>query len=489
MLGASANLLMQMNHEAISHVTPEVTSLEHMPTVDGRGVLPGVASLVVDATSLEFFSAGWSQLIGASSEPASLTEWVQSIHVGDRQRVQQVLDNSCSSLNPHTFDLECRTEVGSRTIRLRGQLASTVAADRRLLIVAYDLAMLGGPPLVNTPGHVDGNTLADIAPTMMWSTDATGRSEWFNRRWLEFTGQSLQQALVGGRNGAIHPEDRTSVMSAFKAAFQQRDAIELEYRMHAHNIGWRWISERSTPRFSANGELLGYVGVCSDVTQEYHYRRRLYDRESVLQQLNDIGERERTYLSCAIHDGILQDIIGADMLMQNSEKLDEEALAKRLQRTRETLNSAISHGRKLISELRPMILDEQGIVSAIEFYAAEIENRSPLKFKVACEECPDIASTFWGCNVFRIVQEAMNNVEAHSGVESASVHLSVSDRQFRAVIRDEGDGFDVSSQTDSFGLKCMRERAEIFSGALEINSQPGEGCCITLQVPIPASVS
>lgn len=328
-------------------------------------------------------------------------------------------------------------------------------------------------------------SIADAAPILMWSTGVNGQCDWFNRNWLDFTGETMESALAQGRSATVHPDDREPAMSAFMAALELRDSIELEYRLTRHDGSYCWMLDRSAPRFDASGDFAGYVGVCGDISRDYELRRCAAEREQMMQQLNDIGERERSFLSCAIHDGILQDIIGADMLMQARDGLDQDGLKAKLDRARTTLGSAINHGRRLISELRPMILDERGLISAIEFYAAELQNRGTVKIDVRNLSANEIASPLWSGNVFRIVQAAMNNIESHSESATAVIEISQANGEFRVVVSDAGVGFDAEAAHDSFGFRCMRERAGLFGGTVVIASELGKGCTVTIDIPLP----
>lgn len=327
--------------------------------------------------------------------------------------------------------------------------------------------------------------IGDASPVMMWTTSIDGESEWFNRHWLEFTGQGLEQAVQDGRFSKMHVEDRDAARIAFEAATEFQDSIQIEYRLLSHSGDYHWFVDRAGPRFDETGKFSGFVGVCIDISNQITYRERLALRESVMHQLHAISERERSFLACAIHDGLLQDVIGSDMLIQSVRGMEEEAQTRRIQQIRETLKSAIKHGRRLISDLRPMILDEQGLASAVEYYAAEIENRSNIKINVASDLPKEVSLTFWRGNVFRIIQEALNNVEAHSGSPTATVNMVSDSSRLSVHIEDHGAGFDVAEHDESFGIRCMKDRAEIYGGSVEIESDV-RGTRVIIHVPIPA---
>ena len=338
----------------------------------------------------------------------------------------------------------------------------------------------------NQQAAIDWRSITAVLPTPVWISDQHGLCVWCNEAWLEFTGQSREQAIREGRHGTLHPDDRETTDSAFAAAFAQRDSIEVEYRLQHHGGGYRWVLERAVPHHDSEGTFCGYVCMCLDVSIDHEQRRLAAERESMLQRLHNLSERERTFLSCAIHDGILQDIIGTDMLLQGLDQASETDLVSKLSQAKHTLHSAVQHGRKLISQLRPMILDERGLVAAIELYATEIQNRSGLQFSViAAQRELEVQCPLWDVNVFRVVQEAMNNVETHSQAETASIGIQQNAGSVHICISDDGVGFDVEAQRDSFGLRCMYERVELFAGSLGIDSSPGRGCRVQLVMPLP----
>ena len=463
---------------------------------------PGLACWVSDFRNGEFFALGWCELLGLSKEPESIEEWLECVHQEERLEVKRKVESLAKSTEPAVkgqiggngqragglqFDYRAATEGDFRWMLMRAQhVLDENAEPARLVVTSFDTTLLHSLQLQLRDASPE-QTIAKAAPILIWATDPKGRCEWFNARWLEFTGNTLESALVGGRCGNAHPEDREAAISAFRAAFELKDSIELEYRLHHHDGNYRWVLDRSTPRYEEDGSFAGYVGVCLDITHEYEYRQRLGERERMLACLHEINDRERMFLSCAIHDGILQDIIGTDMLLHNVDKLEPEKLNDRLVLARKTLKSAIRHGRRLISELRPMILDEQGLVSAIEFLGAELENRGTLDIKVSSSVPRDeLFAPFWSGNVFRIVQGALNNIELHSNSPTAQVTISAdAKQQFCVVVEDEGVGFDVDANQSSFGIRCMRERAELFGGSVEIASTIGEGSRVTIRVPFP----
>lgn len=336
--------------------------------------------------------------------------------------------------------------------------------------------------------HFCPDDLARHAPILIWSTDTDGRCVWFNERWLAYTGSTLESAVADGRYASLHEEDQEATQAAFDAAFELRDSLQLEYRLRGADGRYRWMLDRSTPRNNDVGEFLGYIGVCTDISHEFDFRQNIASRERMLAQLLGINDRERGFLSHAVHDGILQDIIGAEMLLHNIEQLEPEKQEKKLTLARATLRSALKHGRRLISELRPLILRDEGLVRAIASYAAELEARCGIRFDVKNGYADSPRNPLWSGNVFRAVQAAMNNIEVHSQVNEAAVEVSQTDDGYlQIVVADEGVGFEYEPKRESMGLRCIRERAELVGGMVSFETALGSGCRVTIRVPLPVA--
>jgi PAS domain S-box-containing protein len=108
--------------------------------------------------------------------------------------------------------------------------------------------------------------MADGAPVLIWLADAFREATWFNQRWLDFVGRPLARELRRGWLDNVHPDDRDHWERVYGAAFEARQAFQLEYRLRRHDGEYRWMLDHGIPRFSAEGEFSGYIGSCIDVT-------------------------------------------------------------------------------------------------------------------------------------------------------------------------------------------------------------------------------
>jgi len=205
---------------------------------------------------------------------------------------------------------------------------------------------------------------------------------------------------------------------------------------------------------------------------------------SASRQVFQIIEEERLRIARDMHDGPAQSMANLVLQAEVLERLvskDPNALVRELAHFKAGVRDALDETRRLIFDLRPMTLDDLGLVPTLRKFIKEYGDKSELvaRFHLVGEERRLPGN--YEAVLFRIVQEALNNVRKHASAHSVEVTLTLQPHRAVAVIKDDGDGFDVPAtearqgRTRNLGLISMRERADLEKGALEIRSQIGKG--------------
>lgn len=124
--------------------------------------------------------------------------------------------------------------------------------------------------------------LVEQAPILIWRADVSSGCDYFNQRWLEFTGRTMEQELGNGWAEGVHPEDFQRCLDIFLGAFKQRVVFEMEYRLLRADGEYRWLFDRGVPLFTPGGEFVGYTGSCVDIHERVEARealKRAHERE------------------------------------------------------------------------------------------------------------------------------------------------------------------------------------------------------------------
>lgn len=110
---------------------------------------------------------------------------------------------------------------------------------------------------------------------MIWRSNLHAKCDYFNERWLAFTGRTLQDELGEGWSAGVHPDDRARCLKTYLDAFRQHEPFEMEYRLRRYDGEYRWVLDTGGPIHDAAGGFVGYVGSCVDVTDRVQARAAL----------------------------------------------------------------------------------------------------------------------------------------------------------------------------------------------------------------------
>jgi PAS domain S-box-containing protein len=299
--------------------------------------------------------------------------------------------------------------------------------------------------------------------------------------------------ILGKTDAEIFPADMAARFRANDLQVQaERRAIQFE-EVAPHDDGPHHYISVKFPLEDAPDRPCAVCGISTDITERIVSEERLKREEQLLRRLLELREREQMLLAYEIHDGLVHYIVGAKMILEGhggdrteGAKLD----AGGYQEVLRLLVEAIDDGRRLISELRPPILDEEGIIGAIEYLAAEHLQKSGRTVRFIHDVDFDRLSPLLEQTIFRIVQEALNNFVRHSAASQAQVKLQQSGRTVRLEIQDSGVGFNPAQVSpDRFGLRGIVERSRLFGGNATINSRPGGGTSVVVEIPMDQPVS
>jgi signal transduction histidine kinase len=162
----------------------------------------------------------------------------------------------------------------------------------------------------------------------------------------------------------------------------------------------------------------------------------------------------------------------------------DKELRERVDRVREMVESSLAVIRNMALLLRPAMLDDLGLAAALGWLAREISRLAGLHIQVQADDLPpDLPDEHKTC-VFRIVQEALHNIQKHANANAVEITVRASDAWLSVTVQDDGRGFQ-QGRNHGLGLTGMHERAESLGGSVKITSGPGKGTLIEVALPLP----
>ncbi|MFW6292173.1 MAG: response regulator [Spirochaetota bacterium] len=231
--------------------------------------------------------------------------------------------------------------------------------------------------------------------------------------------------------------------------------------------------------------LRGFAAVVSSYTGERE--RGVGQLRRLVIRLTEAEDRERGRIAALLHDDLQQTLAGVKVHVDMAARRagGDAFVAERLDTAVRLIEQAIDRSRTLSHELSPPMLKTRGLEAALRMLADEIGRLHGLRVDVESDAERVELSDFAGLVVYRAVQELLFNVVKHSGVDEATVGVSLDGTGLRLVVRDHGRGFDVDDALagdtpTGLGLVSLRERVEAIGGALEIDSTPGSGSRFTI---------
>lgn len=329
---------------------------------------------------------------------------------------------------------------------------------------------------------------------MVVRRDVDGKVTFVNPAFLETFG--LEGGDVLGRPLLFepHPEDRPIVEEKLRQLGASAPVVKVWHRVEtSHGVRWQTWTHRAI--LGPDREVAEIQSVGSDTTAIREIQDQISESRAELRDLAHrlfaLQEEERRLVAKEIHDGLCQSLTALAFqiafLKESLGAAAEEARGE-LQEINTLLESTISAARALAWRLRPGILDDLGLADALRVEARRFSERTRVACDVLAPEHRCTLSTAARSALFRIAQEALANVEAHSGAARVTVTLDHGPEGLRLTVEDDGRGIDPARVSDprSQGLLGMRERALALQGNFTIEPRAAGGTSVRVEVPASA---
>lgn len=292
------------------------------------------------------------------------------------------------------------------------------------------------------------------------------------------------------------------------SVFDFRPKEDIEKFKAVTNTGFRGIHHAGVWRHKKKNGAILYVDIvtydinykgqqtrlvlANDITEKHIAEEKLkesYDAiRKLTEHLQNVREEERLHMAREIHDelGQLLTILKMDVSWLNKRTDPGNMIAKeKLSEILSVIDTTVKTVRRIASELRPSLLDDLGLVAAMEWHLEEFEKRSGILKELYIPETEILLPDSLKIGIFRIFQESLTNVARHSDATKVIVSLIQDQKQLILTIKDNGKGFEEKeSAKKTLGLLGMKERSQMMGGQYSISGIQGEGTTVTVIVPL-----
>jgi PAS domain S-box-containing protein len=345
--------------------------------------------------------------------------------------------------------------------------------------------------------------MADASPVLLWMSRVDGLCTFFNQTWLNFTGRTLEEEWGVGWAEGVHFEDFQRCMDTYTDAFNARKSFEMEYRLQRHDGEYRWILDRGTPRYEADGGFAGFIGSCVDINElkaaQEQMGRAIAGRDEFL----SIASHElRTPLTAAqlTIDSLTKRLehgpAGSADLVKRARAIQEQTL--RLSALVSVLLdvSRITVG-KLEVEPEEMDLAELAVAVVRRFDHHARNARCPVRLVAPAA----VVGRWDRVRIEQVITNLLSNAFKYAPGTEVMVEVGRADGRATLVVRDQGRGIGPELRPRIFnrfergvsarnygglglGLWISREIVEAHGGAIRVDSIPGHGATFSVDLPV-----
>jgi PAS domain S-box-containing protein len=324
----------------------------------------------------------------------------------------------------------------------------------------------------------------EYTPAVAYMKDREGNYIMVNSRWEEIFGHGRDFAIGRTQHEVFEPHIADQFRNNDLKVLHSGKPYQVEEDFPVGDAMRTYLSVRF-PVFTQTGKVTRLCGISVDITELKKAQEQLRRLSGSIMASQ---EKERNAIARELHDELGQMLTALRMeavWLRERLQHQEPKAKRRAARMCELIDQTISDVRHIATRLRPPVLDDLGLVDALEWFTRDFEERT----KIACVythfKVP-VLDGFPALAAYRVAQEALTNVARHSKATGVEVTLSVESRRLTLVIKDNGIGFDLEQMTgnQTLGIAGMRERAALSGGELTIQSQKGQGTEVKMVLPL-----
>lgn len=335
------------------------------------------------------------------------------------------------------------------------------------------------------------------SPIGICITDPDGIIEYINPKISQLTGFSVDE--LKNKDVIIFGSGEKSNLVHLKLwqTIRAGNVWSGEFHNKKKNGKRYWESDTISPIFDATGQITHFLSIKEDITDRKRAEIALNKSEKLLRKfashLQNVREEEKVAIAREIHDDLGQTLVALKInmgmlknkIVKCAANNASEEIVNGFDGIVNLIDDTIKSARRIMSGLRPELLEMNGFASAASSYLHDFEERYQIKYEFNAENSNIEMSSQQSLSFFRILQESLNNIAKHSKATLVKVQLKTEAGKLILEVTDNGIGFDInnSGRQDSYGMIGMKERMVLLGGELSIRSKIGKGTSVRVEIP------
>jgi PAS domain S-box-containing protein len=358
--------------------------------------------------------------------------------------------------------------------------------------------------------EVQYRNLADSGLSLIWTSDTEKLYNYFNKPWLDFTGRTAEQELGNGWAEGVHPDDFQACLNTYVTAFDRREPFQMEYRLRHKSGEYRWINDMGKPNYNSQGEFIGYIGNCFDITE---HKTTEQDLILAKEHAEESDRLKTSFLQNMSHEirTPMNAIIGFSGLLEQTDLSDDDRkkFITIIKNSANQLLSVVTDILIISSLEKKLERININIVSINElldnlysiFHVQALDKNIELILNKTGTD-PEMAAYTDSTKLTEILTNILSNAIKFTHSGEVEYGYSIKNGFMEFYVKDSGIGISAESQEKIFrrflqanqsishkyggtglGLSISKGYVELFGGKIWVDSEPGKGSTFRFTIP------